>query len=380
MKKTFLSLVSLSVLANTPSYAKANYDDRYYISPAISYLRLDEDRNSSRHGKGLSIGLGKAITQNINLEIKTFYQKYENRQKATSDQNAWRNIGISGDVQYYFTRKSLAPYFVAGFGLMNSKTNREKSIGMIAEAGFGLKKDINDNFAVRADLRYRYNNNFDQELAATNSSNRYDDMVLTFGIVIPIGESVADSSKVKPILLDSDKDGVEDNSDKCPNTKHGKRVDFYGCELALQDEILDQDKDGVEDALDKCPNSVLNAKVNADGCEIGLKLEGVNFYGGSSQLTDEAKVILDGVAISLLNNQKNLKAIEVQGHSSGDGDERFNRYLSKKRARSVALYLTDKGVKNRFIVKGYGSSQRIASDETIEGRVKNRRVELHWKR
>jgi OOP family OmpA-OmpF porin len=348
MKKILPALFASSILFTSQAYSKTNYDSRYYLSPAISYLQLDNDRDSSKNGKGISIGLGKAVSQNVNLEIKTFYQKYNSNQ-STQLNKGWRNFGLSGDFQYYFSRNSFSPYFVAGLGVMNSKTNSDKALGLIAEAGFGVKKDISENFALRADLRYRYNNNFNKELAATNNSRQYNDMVATIGIVIPIGN------------LQTSNNSNNSNSNKITKEK------------------LDSDFDGVEDSFDRCPNSAAKVKVDSRGCEIGLKLEGVNFYAGSPKLTNEAKIILDETAENLLRNQKHLKTIEVQGHSSGDGSEKFNLYLSKERANSVAQYLKDKGVKNQFIVNGYGSSQKIASDETIEGRIQNRRVELHWR-
>ncbi|HEY6008132.1 MAG TPA: thrombospondin type 3 repeat-containing protein, partial [Geobacteraceae bacterium] len=64
-----------------------------------------------------------------------------------------------------------------------------------------------------------------------------------------------------PAPLDSDKDGVTDDKDKCPNTPAGTKVDAQGCPL-------DSDKDGVTDDKDKCPNTPAGTAVDAQGCPL----------------------------------------------------------------------------------------------------------------
>lgn len=58
---------------------------------------------------------------------------------------------------------------------------------------------------------------------------------------------------------DSDKDGVPDYLDQCPNTPAGMRVDEKGC-------CGDDDHDGVANDVDKCPNTPQGAVVAKDGC------------------------------------------------------------------------------------------------------------------
>jgi len=70
---------------------------------------------------------------------------------------------------------------------------------------------------------------------------------------------------------DSDGDGVIDNLDKCPNTPKGVKVDENGCPI-------DSDGDGVADYLDKCPNTPKGVKVDANGCPIDSDGDGVADY------------------------------------------------------------------------------------------------------
>ncbi|MFT6331739.1 MAG: OOP family OmpA-OmpF porin, partial [Lentimonas sp.] len=71
-------------------------------------------------------------------------------------------------------------------------------------------------------------------------------------------------------------------------------------------------------------------------------------------------------------------AIEVQGHSSSEGSESYNKLLSKQRSNTVVEYLKSKGVKNSLTSKGYGEAMPFADNATREGRIANRRVVLVW--
>ncbi len=71
--------------------------------------------------------------------------------------------------------------------------------------------------------------------------------------------------------VDSDKDGVPDYIDRCPNTPIGIKVDKSGCPV-------DSDKDGVPDYMDKCPNTPAGVKVDKDGCPVDSDKDGVPDY------------------------------------------------------------------------------------------------------
>lgn len=70
---------------------------------------------------------------------------------------------------------------------------------------------------------------------------------------------------------DSDKDGVRDSQDACPNTPPGVKVDLFGCPL-------DSDKDGIPDYLDKCTDTPPGVKVDAYGCPLDTDNDGVPDY------------------------------------------------------------------------------------------------------
>lgn len=166
-------------------------------------------------------------------------------------------------------------------------------------------------------------------------------------------------------VFDSDHDGVFDHEDKCPDTPRGIAVDKQGCPL-------DSDGDGVPDSLDRCPRTPAGAKVMADGC---WAIGSIHFDFDKAEIKPSAYPILDNVVMVMKKNP-DLKII-IEGHTDIIGTEAYNLRLSKRRALSAKKYLTRHGISSdRIKVKGYGFSRPIATNETEEGRAKNRRVEF----
>lgn len=135
----------------------------------------------------------------------------------------------------------------------------------------------------------------------------------------------------------------------------------------------DSDGDGVPDIRDQCPDTPKGVNANERGCwEYSGLLFGLNdasikpsYY---SELND-AKRIFD------LN--PGLK-IEVEGHTCNLGRSEYNKVLSEKRAKAVADYLVQEvGIDSGSVTwVGYGEDKPAYSNETEEGRAKNRRVQF----
>ena len=70
--------------------------------------------------------------------------------------------------------------------------------------------------------------------------------------------------------------------------------------------------------------------------------------------------------------------MELAGHTDSVGSEAYNQQLSQRRAESVRNYLLDLGVDpDQLTAVGYGESKPIRSNDTEEGRERNRRVEFN---
>lgn len=78
-----------------------------------------------------------------------------------------------------------------------------------------------------------------------------------------------------------------------------------------------------------------------------------------------------------LMKEKSGMEITISGHTDATGPEQYNLGLSERRAKSVTTYLVDKGIaQNRITTEFFGEGKPTDTNETKEGRKKNRRVEF----
>lgn len=107
-----------------------------------------------------------------------------------------------------------------------------------------------------------------------------------------------------------------------------------------------------------------------------INLDHVFYVSGSSDLNGElSKHELDNL-VTLMGRFPKLR-VELAGHTDNVGDAAANMTLSVDRSSKVKAYLVEKGVSaDRLVAKGYGQDQPLDSNDTPEGRQKNRRTEL----
>ncbi len=263
----------------------------------------------------------------------------------------------------------------AGLSFLSNSAN-DSRIGYTAQTstqlalGFGAQLRFAERFYVRFDY------------------DSYDTDATYTGISLGMYTGGHDDHKqapAAPVILDSDKDGVIDANDRCPTTPLGRAVDSLGCAIPV-----DADKDGVLDNVDQCLGTPEHRKVNAKGCVMAKAIpkpvvnceafpevvEGLTFYTNSAKLSAASKSTLSGIANIFKANPKAV--IEIQAHTDSKGSGAYNLKLSDLRAASVKSYLVSLGVDpSQLQSQGYGESNPIADNATVEGRAQNRRVELH---
>lgn len=104
-------------------------------------------------------------------------------------------------------------------------------------------------------------------------------------------------------------------------------------------------------------------------------LNNIFFETASSQIQRESVPELEKL-VNLLKRAPDLR-IEVSGHTDNTGNPQSNQKLSEDRAKSVKEYLISKGIAaSRIEAKGYGQEQPIATNNSVEGRARNRRTEF----
>jgi outer membrane protein OmpA-like peptidoglycan-associated protein len=106
-----------------------------------------------------------------------------------------------------------------------------------------------------------------------------------------------------------------------------------------------------------------------------IRINSLFFEMDKSMITPDSKHTLEEI-FSFMHKNKSV-VVEIGGHTNGLCSDVYCDELSGERAKSVAVYLTSKGIpKDRVQFKGYGKRQPIATNETPEGRMQNQRVEL----
>jgi len=109
---------------------------------------------------------------------------------------------------------------------------------------------------------------------------------------------------------------------------------------------------------------------------VNASFQNVEFEFASDKLTESSYSTLDQISVILINNPSWAK-LEVSGHTDNIGTLEFNQTLSEARANSVKKYMLSKNVPaSSVIISGYGEDKPVATNDTEEGRQKNRRVEF----
>ncbi len=173
---------------------------------------------------------------------------------------------------------------------------------------------------------------------------------------------------------DTDEDGILDKDDACPMIPGPKANN--GCPY------IDTDGDGVLDKDDECPSTP--GTVANKGCPeiekeveeiLKTAFENLEFETAKDIIKEASKPSLTELAEVLV--KKPEWRLQIAGHTDNVGNDQANLILSKKRAEAVRNFMVEHGIAaDRLVVLYFGETMPIASNDTPEGRQKNRRVEM----
>lgn len=413
-------LVSLSLLWCSSAALADVKAKTYTLTPYIGGYLFEGNQNLESTGQGgpvYGLGLGYNVTPNWGAEASFDFL-------GTEVKHAFDRINMFKyrlDGLYHFQpEKKLVPYLAAGVGGIHANAPAgfagiDKPFlnlgGGVKYAVFQeslLSKLVNKvpclkKVQLRGDVRYIL---YEQESKSRNNLQYVAGLMFPFGGETAAPKPVAappppppapvvapppppppapviappppppPAPEPAPVVvpppppLDSDKDGVPDDRDKCPGTPPGVAVDENGCPI-------DSDKDGVPDYLDKCPGTPPNTLVDANGCPledkitIGLVIE---FDTAKAVVKPEYDDAAEKVAL-FMKTYPTVKGV-IEGHTDNKGGKAYNMKLSQQRADAVKKMLVQKyGIESsRLTTKGYGFDRPVADNKTAEGRQKNRRI------
>ncbi|SPD72785.1 conserved exported hypothetical protein [uncultured Desulfobacterium sp.] len=343
MNKVFvlIALMSLLYFVHQDSYA-GNTEGSITLSPFAGGYRFDHDQHL-HHAPNFGLGIGYNFDENLGIEAVYNYLETDARSVGSYlgvnagdvDGNLYRV-----DLLYHFMPEGeFVPFLAAGVGGISLTPQRNGTENdFIVNYGAGLKYFLTDSIALRGDVRHMI------PFEDNDSSNN---LYYTAGLTFYFGGSKAAEPQAAPVEppkpvkvvekpKDSDGDGVFDNEDKCPGTPKGATVNEFGC-WVIKNVHFDFDKYNIKP----------------------------QYYPDLDQV------------VTVLEKNPGLN-VEVQGHTDNMGTEQYNQRLSERRAMAVMNYFVDKGIaKGRLSASGYGFSKPVTTNDTEEGRAKNRRVQLN---
>lgn len=354
MKKTVL-LACLATSVSAVSFADEYPDFEAYLG--VGTYMLDNDLRGLDDPISLELGAELPLNETMSLEawLSDYTADVKNSSKELDIQRF--NLGALFHLKDGETR----PFISAGASHFDADQYSESLINL----GVGVKHYLDNNIILRG------------ELMAMNS---IDNEVTEFGARLAVGyafgRSVAAPAPVveaKPAPAPVAKKVVE------------KKVEVKPAPAPVVVPVkpapapVDTDKDGVVDANDKCPDTNAAFKVDATGCPVMLTQAveiqmNVKFANNSAVVTAENFSEIMKVADFMKQFAKT--DVTVEGYSDDRGAAAYNKTLSQKRADAVRMTLINefKVDASRVSAVGYGEANPIADNATKEGRAKNRRV------
>lgn len=123
-----------------------------------------------------------------------------------------------------------------------------------------------------------------------------------------------------------------------------------------------------------CDATIYNIYLQPIGVNATVVLKNIFFEFGSYELNKKSIAELM-LLVEFLKQNRKVK-IEISGHTDSVGNKDYNQSLSEERAKAISLFLEENIGKGRISYFGYGDQKPVESNDTEDGRAKNRRSEL----
>ena len=338
-----LSIFSLSLSAAEQPSAESLVGKAYLGGHAM-YLKTDEDRffntnaNSSiDHASGLGVETGYRITESVETRFS-----FTHFNPVAENHNYDLPSGKSVALEFLYFPFKESFYVVGGGDVLDVEESN-----LSAALGAGYRHYFSKNMALYFEGRGHY-----------QLDDHYTDFSTKLGFIYYFGTQKAEIKRSEPV--------------KSARVKPVAPVAVVAA--------IDSDADGIIDSQDNCANTPTTDKVNDKGCtEFTEKQETmdlrINFDNGKTVIRSQYRSELSRAA-DFMKTYPHV-SLTIKGHSSAQGNAKFNQTLSAKRAQAVVdALISEFGIDaSRLKSIGYGESKLLDQNNTAAAHKKNRRIE-----
>ena len=425
MKRIKISLASLALMATVGSVQAQDENNKWSIGFGVNTVDIRSPHDFGQFLKDwagpndlnvlpavtklsvaryIGAGFSAEVDGSMNKIKKGFWAKSE-------DESFW---AVNAQAKYALRRLVTTesgwfdPYLKLGVGYASytsTYTNEDSGVKLLA--GGGINFWFSDHLGLN--IQTGYHHGFQKN--ATDYFQHSGGVVIKFGAKDTDKDGIPDKDDACPDVAgpkefngcpDTDGDGIPDKDDACPEVAGLK--EFNGCPDTDGDGVPDKDDkcpdvagpaenggcpwpdtdgDGVLDKDDLCPNEP--GPESNKGCpepnddeqkRLNQYAKTILFDTGKASIKFESAEILSQI-INVLKKYPNSR-FRIEGHTDSTGKKQKNIELSQNRADAVKIYLIQGGIASeRLESVGYGPDKPIASNKTRKGRALNRRVEIN---
>ncbi|MCK5819274.1 MAG: OmpA family protein [Psychromonas sp.] len=341
--------------------------DRFIFNAGFSKALIKQkDTNGGVSGIKVpdDIGVGISSALIFNTYFKPYFNPYVDI--ATYMHND-RHFVIPGiGIRHDFNRDDdswLKPFISTGVGYSMTKWRNSPAPGSIDES----VKGKSGTWILQAGSDFYLSHKF-----ALNLTARYDMYDINTSVIKDSQLSTLNDKGSLSLLFGITYRFGKHKNSQCPEAPYGAPVDSNGC-------ALDTDKDGVIDLYDRCPDTLTNVPVTQSGCPPYRFEFALNYKFSKYKISDfKNKPIFDVLAFLKKHPHYHVK---ITGYADGLGSAKFNLALSQKRVKEVKKYLLQHGIEEaRIRTIGRGETEPLVKNDSKDHRNMNRRILIEFYR